>query len=63
MTDSPPSPVATPDPLQAGRQALARHAWPEAFEHLSAADRDGVLTAADLESLAMAAFFAARADV
>jgi class 3 adenylate cyclase len=63
MTDSPPSPVATPDPLQAGRQALARHAWPEAFEHLSAADRDGELTAADLESLAMAAFFAARADV
>lgn len=63
MTDSPPSPVATPDPLEAGRDALARHAWPEAFELLSAADRDGVLTAADLESLAMAAFFAARADV
>ena len=63
MTDSPPSVVATPDPLQAGREALARHAWPEAFEHLSAADRDGELTAADLESLAMAAFFAARADV
>jgi class 3 adenylate cyclase len=63
MTDSPPSVVATPDPLQAGREALARHAWPQAFELLSAADRHGDLTAADLESLAMAAFFAARADV
>jgi class 3 adenylate cyclase len=63
MTDSPPSVVATPDPLHAGREALARHAWPQAFELLSAADRHGDLTAADLESLAMAAFFAARADV
>jgi class 3 adenylate cyclase len=63
MTDSPPSVVATPDPLQAGREALARHAWPQAFELLSAAARHGDLTAADLESLAMAAFFAARADV
>jgi tetratricopeptide (TPR) repeat protein len=50
------------DPLQAGRDALARHAWPEAFAQLSIADRDGQLSGADLESLALAAFFGAHAD-
>ena len=51
-------------PLEAGRDALARHAWPEAFELLSEADREtGALSGTDLESLALAAFFAARADV
>lgn len=50
------------DPLDAGRDALSRRAWVEAFDLLSAADRDGRLGAADLEGLAMAAFFAARAD-
>jgi len=58
-----PTPAAPADPMRAGREALARHAWPEAFELLSEADRAGELTAADLESLAIAAFFAARADV
>ena len=43
--------------------ALGRHKWPEAFEQLTAADRDGQLSGADLESLALAAFFAAQADV
>ncbi|HYX12301.1 MAG TPA: hypothetical protein VE817_09970, partial [Candidatus Acidoferrum sp.] len=61
-----PAPAAPPhgaaDPLWAGRDALSRHAWPEAFEQLSAADRAGGLGAADLESLALAAFFAAEAD-
>jgi len=60
---TPPTPTAGADPLEAGRAALARHSWPEAFEQLSLADRDGRLSATDLESLAMAAFFAARADV
>ena len=60
---TPPTPTAGKDPLEAGRAALARHSWPEAFEQLSLADRDGRLSATDLESLAMAAFFAARADV
>jgi len=55
-------PEAPADLLRAGRDALARHAWPEAFELLSAADRAESLRAADLESLATAAFFAARAD-
>jgi class 3 adenylate cyclase len=53
---------ATADPLQAGRDALIRHAWPEAFEQLSRADREGSLSGADLEGLALAAFFAAHGD-
>ncbi len=51
------------DPLRVGRAALARHAWPEAFEQLSKADRAGQLSGADLEALALAAFFAAHADL
>ncbi|HET9519968.1 MAG TPA: adenylate/guanylate cyclase domain-containing protein [Candidatus Limnocylindrales bacterium] len=58
-----PSASAPPDPLEAGREALSRHAWKEAFELLSQADRETTLAAADLESLALAAFFAARADM
>ena len=42
---------------------MARHAWLEAFEQLSQADRDGGLSAgADLEALALASFFGAHAD-
>jgi hypothetical protein len=58
MTDVKP-PTFTPhtDPLRAGREALARHAWLEAFEQLSQADRDGDLSAgADLEAVALASF-------
>jgi class 3 adenylate cyclase len=60
----PPTPIqpAVADAVRAGREALANHAWPEAFELLSTADRDGNLSGADLEALAEAAFFAARAD-
>ena len=59
------APVEPPaaDPLIAGREALGRHAWQEAFELLSRADDEGTLSGADLESLAEAAFFAARADL
>lgn len=53
----------TADPLAAGRVALARHAWQEAFDHLTEADRLGLLGADDLEALATASFFAARADL
>jgi class 3 adenylate cyclase len=63
MTEVSPPISPTPDPLHAGRDALARHAWPEAFEQLSQADRDGPLSGADLEGLALAAFFAAHGDV
>jgi len=63
MSDSPPPPTAlTVDPLVAGREALVRHAWQEAFEQLSQADRDGPLAGNDLEALALAAFFGAHAQ-
>jgi class 3 adenylate cyclase len=52
----------TVDPLEAGRDALDRHAWQEAFDQLSQADLAGRLSGADLEALALAAFFIARAD-
>jgi len=63
MTQASPLSPAPADPLIAGREALARHDWPEAFERLSQADREGQLSGADLEALALAAFFAAHADV
>jgi tetratricopeptide (TPR) repeat protein len=63
MTDVKP-PTFTPhtDPVRAGRDALARHAWLEAFEQLSQADREGDLSGADLEALALASFFGAHAE-
>jgi class 3 adenylate cyclase len=60
---TPPISATAADPVQAGRDAMSRHRWQEAFEHLSKADLEGNLSGADLESLALAAFFAARADV
>ena len=64
MTDvKPPTFAPHTDPLRAGRASLARHAWLEAFEQLSQADRDGGLSAGDdLEALALASFFGAHAD-
>jgi tetratricopeptide (TPR) repeat protein len=59
----PPISAAVADPLQMGRDALLRHTWPEAFELLSQADRENQLSAVDLEAFALAAFFAAHADV
>ena len=64
MTEvSPPTSPAPGEALLHGRDAVTRHAWPEAFEQLSQADRDGQLSGADLEGLALAAFFAAQGDV
>ena len=54
---------APPGPLEAGRAAVARHAWQEAVDRLSEADRLEGLAANDLEGLALAAFFIARADI
>ncbi|MDX6663440.1 MAG: hypothetical protein QOG09_1542, partial [Solirubrobacterales bacterium] len=51
------------DPVLLGRDAMSRHAWAEAFDQLSRADRAGQLSGADLEALALAAFFAAQAEV
>jgi class 3 adenylate cyclase len=53
---------ATGDLLDAGREALGRHAWQEAFELLSEADRAALLSASDLASLAEAAWWAGRID-
>jgi class 3 adenylate cyclase len=49
--------------LEAGREALRRHAWREAFELLTAADHAGGLTAADLEGLGEAAWWNGRVDL
>ncbi|MFP5342394.1 MAG: hypothetical protein ACLGIJ_05620, partial [Candidatus Limnocylindria bacterium] len=51
------------DPIAAGRSALARHDWTEAFERLAAADANAPLTGPDLEALSEAAFFVARLEV
>jgi class 3 adenylate cyclase len=62
MTDLSPPATAAPDPLVVGRDALLRHAWQEAFEQLSQADRAGQLSGDDLEALALASFFGAHAE-
>jgi class 3 adenylate cyclase len=48
--------------LESGREAAARLAWKEAFELLSAADTDGVLTARDVDMLAQAAWWTGRLE-
>jgi class 3 adenylate cyclase len=53
----------TSDLLRDARGALSRHAWQEAFELFSRADREGALRGPDLESLAEAAWFAAQAEL
>ena len=53
----------TSDLPRAAREALERHAWDEAFELFSRADRLAELSGTDLESLAEAAWFTAHADV
>lgn len=61
---SEPEPVGqASDLVKIGHDAVARHAWQEAFDALSRADAEGSLSGADLEALAEAAFFVARADL
>jgi class 3 adenylate cyclase len=48
--------------LENGRDAARRREWPEAFEALSAADRDVSLSPDDLELLGNAAWWAGRPD-
>ena len=63
MTEvSPPTSSDPTDALLLGREALDRHDWQEAYEQLAQADRDGQLSGADLEALALAAFFGAHAE-
>lgn len=48
--------------LQSGRAAIARHAWREAFDLLTAADASTSLSPEDLETLAQAAWWTGRLD-
>jgi class 3 adenylate cyclase len=50
------------DPLSAGRAALARHAWTEAFDRFKEAEGIAPLSGPDLESYGQAAFFAGHGD-
>ena len=59
---TPPGPSDV-DKVAAARAAIARKSWAEAFELLTAADREGPLSGADLEALALAAFFAGQPQV
>lgn len=55
--------AAVEDPLKAGRDALERHAWREAYETLAEADRAGLLSADGLRMLAEAAWWSGEPDV
>ena len=60
---TPPTPTAGADPLEAGRTRSRGTPGRRRSSSSPLADRDGQLSGADLESLALAAFFAAQADV
>jgi len=55
-------PDSREDQLAAGRDALRRHAWREAFEQLRAVDAAAALPPEDLELLAEAAWWVGRSD-
>src|SRR6188508_240534 len=57
------SQVADASPLERGREALARHAWGEAYDLLSAADAAGSFAPAELELLAEAAWWVGKLPV
>src|SRR5688572_8645575 len=48
--------------VELARDAMVRHAWPEALDAFLAADRDGRLEAGDLEQLGAAAWWAGQPD-
>ena len=50
------------DPLPAGREAAAQHAWQEAYDVFRAADAEGALGADDLELYAESAYWSGRLD-
>lgn len=54
--------MVTTQTLELGKQALDRHAWDEALEAFSEADREGRLSADDLELLAEAAWWSGYPD-
>ncbi len=48
--------------LEAGRDAARRHVWRDAYELLRSADKDGELTAEDLQDVAEAAWWTGRLE-
>ena len=54
--------MTTMDLADRGRDAYARRAWGDAYTWLSKADREAPLDAADLESLALAAYLTGRRE-
>ena len=54
--------VAADDLVSAGREALERHAWAEAFDLLKQADAEDALSADELALLGEAAWWSGRAD-
>lgn len=50
------------EPLEAGRDAITRRAWQEAFDLLTQADMSGLLEPHDLESLGEAAWWTGRLE-
>jgi DNA-binding CsgD family transcriptional regulator len=64
MPDKQALPMAAADRIIEGaRRSYRQRAWGDAFDQLSAADRQGSLAADDLDRLAMAAFLIGRVDV
>ncbi|MBA3738487.1 MAG: LuxR family transcriptional regulator, partial [Actinobacteria bacterium] len=55
------SDVVDADPLEAGRQAYRRRAWPEAYRLLKEADADRRLEAEELEAMARSSWWIGRA--
>src|SRR6266702_2672210 len=49
-------------PLEAGRDAVKRHAWSEAMEAFAGVDRDAGLSADDLELMGTAAWWAGKPE-
>ncbi len=52
--------MTTAETLDRGRESFERRAWADAFDSLSAADRESPLAPEDLERLAMAAYLVGR---
>lgn len=52
----------TVETVELGRDAIDRHAWAEAIEAFTAADRAGGLGPADLEQLGAAQWWSGRPD-
>ena len=48
--------------LEAGRAAVSKHAWREAYDHFTSADASGELTAGDLAALGEAAWWLGRLE-